>query len=125
MLYVIEQSIYPYKIWVCDDKETIKSKFQSNYTFEFSEASNMRTFDNVGLDGKIGALIWINKNSVKKLSRNSVLSIIAHEAIHATNMMFSYLGITYTLQDDEHFAYFVEFITFNILEMLYPNRKKK
>ncbi len=132
MLFVIEQSIYPYKIWVCDeDKEYLDKKFE-NQDGEFILQGDpaMRTFEGVRYKGKnnknaIGALIWINKEICNSFNRNLMSALIAHEAIHATNMMFSYLGVTYTLEDDEHFAYFVNFVVGCILEVLYPTKKEK
>lgn len=125
MFKEIKQPIYPYKVWVSDEEgDAINSKFVTKYEMDFPRTSVMRTFQDVGYKGDIGALIWINKELLHYYYRNTISSIVAHEAIHATNIMFTYLGASYTLDEDEHFAYFVQFITKQILDILYPNKDK-
>jgi len=43
---------------------------------------------------------------------------IAHEALHVVNFVFSHTKISYSLDEDEHAAYFIKYVVDSIYEQL-------
>lgn len=54
-------------------------------------------------------VIWTRKRNM--------IPEIAHEAVHAANFIFMQKGILYARDNDEHFAYYVEWIVRKIIEL--------
>lgn len=100
--------IYPRKVWVAaGDPDKVISKFK------YSDGGPLKiqqngffgvTFGNVVYKkhALLGVLIYIRYIETP--------SQAMHEAIHAANKIFRDLNINYTLNDDEHFAYFAQWI---------------
>lgn len=53
-------------------------------------------------DQKLGVLVWLRE----KVD----ISVVAHESVHAANIIFEDCGIDYTTSHDEHFAHLVGFV---------------
>lgn len=49
---------------------------------------------------------------------------IAHEAVHAANAIFEDLGVNFVYREDEHYAYFVQWLTNKIWEVETGKAKK-
>jgi len=107
-VYEFENGIYPRKLWVAtgDVNEVIPK-------FEYTDGTPI-TLKEKGYSGvtigfvtkkeqdMLGVLVYIRR--IEKLSQ------VIHEAIHVANKIFQDLSITFNLDEDEHYAYFVEWV---------------
>lgn len=50
---------------------------------------------------------------------------IAHECLHAVNLIFESAGVDATPVHDEHQAYLLEFIYQNVYDIMYPKKGSK
>lgn len=119
----IDPMIYPRRIFLCigGDRQNIANLFydkdgdpfyvepyiiESSYALTFSNAmTNKKT-------GLLGVLLWFH--DVEHITD----SIIAHEAVHTANTLFSQIGINLSTENDEPQAFFVGFIVDKINEVL-------
>lgn len=127
----IDLVIYPRHLYVVygGTKETIMSNFKDieNDPQECSEkaisSSYAVTFENdvtYNENGNmIGSLVWLH-NSNGNISQE----IIAHESVHAANVIFTSLEIKGDTVNDEPFAYMVGFIVKKINETLKMKSKQ-
>lgn len=122
MITEFDPVIYPRKIWIATgDIDEVVSHFEylDGTPIESKEKGFFGvTFSNVTdkEHTKLGVLMYFRH--IEKPSQ------AMHEAIHAANRIFDDLGITYTLCDDEHFAYFVQWICDCILDAVGLNQKE-
>ena len=119
----IDPVIYPRRIFICigGDRQDIADKFNDKDGDPFYvepciiESSYALTFSNAMTNNKtglLGVLIWFHY--VEHITD----SIIAHEAVHASNTLFSHIGINLSTENDEPQAFLVGFIVEEINKAL-------
>lgn len=116
MIKEFDPVIYPRKVWVTTGNlDEIISKFK----YEDGESLSVAKTGYYGVccDGvkhieqdSLGVLLYFRK------LENPAHAM--HEAIHAANAIFHDLGIVFSYGEDEHYAYFVEWICRCILSMV-------
>lgn len=108
--------IYPRILWVATGEvNEVTSKFE--YSNGDPIILKEKGYFGVTLEGikpkdeeTIGVLIYIRH-------AESVAQLI-HEAVHAADIIFNDLGISFNLNDDEHYAYFVQWVCDCILHVV-------
>lgn len=109
--------IYGGEFWIgfADDF----TKFGKEHDMDINETSNgcigltLRNID----DHHAGKYcILIKNNKIRP-------DIIAHEAIHLANYLFEDRGVRHSLKDDEHFAYFVDWVVQMVFQAVYKLKK--
>lgn len=112
-IHEFSTELYPFKIWVAksiNNVSWINDMFceQDGGELELPDVhtANASTFPIIREKGSdlIGCLIILHKESALQPF------VIAHEAIHAVNGMFRFLGIHQDCLNDEHYAYTVGFV---------------
>lgn len=107
-IYEFDPVIYPRKLWVATgNMEEVLSNFE--YTDGTPITLKEKGFFGVTVGfltdkkhEKLGVLVYL-----RHIERPAQAM---HEAIHAANKIFRDLGITFNLDEDEHYAYFVSWI---------------
>lgn len=114
-VYAYTNEVYPRRLWIIvDNEELAKKRFFidgegdtmepiDDDVFRNSYATTIVAVENNGVKRR-GILIHFNKSLLDE-GGSEIVSTIAHEALHATNMIFRALGVEYTLNADEHAAY--------------------
>lgn len=131
MLQGFTTEIYPRKLWVATSWEDVKDKFTTygEYEFKKHEDAYATTYPQIRrkTDRSKGVLIVFNLD--ENIGGSEIVSIIAHESLHATNNIFSELGIEYGLIRDEHAAYMVGWVAkccWKVLQKeIYKDSEKK
>lgn len=109
-VHIFDTAIYPRLIYVVKGKG-LKDDIHDSFLTPEGETLNMEGSDmcragvwDVQLKetGKLGALIWLRELID--------VSVVAHESVHAANIIFRSCGVVYDTMHDEHFAHMVGFI---------------
>ena len=109
-IHIFDPVIYPRLLYVVKGKNLgreIQDSFLTpkgeTLTIEGSDTCRAGVWDvELAEDKKLGALVWLRE----KVDIN----VIAHEAVHAANVIFYECGIDYTSSHDEHFAHLVGWV---------------
>lgn len=101
--------IYGGELWVIFSDDVIKSGKKINMHFE-KDANDCNGISFTKSD-KHGPGIYCVIIKTKKIRPD----IIAHEAVHLANYVFSERGVVINTKDDEHLAYFIGWIVMNIV----------
>jgi len=120
---IYDPILYPRYLWVGTGnlKELLsKFKYKNGEPLQRDDLNTSFgiTFDEVCQKGsnQLGVLIYLNENTN--------ISQWAHEAIHAAHGIFNALNIHYTMDDDEHFTYFVQWIVESIQAFFINNVRR-
>lgn len=109
-VHIFDPVIYPRKVYVAKGKNL---ECQVKDTFLTPEGDSLNTYGSdtcrAGVwdvqlkeDKKLGVLVWLRE----KID----ISVIAHESVHAANLIFRSCGVEYDTSHDEHFAHLVGWI---------------
>ncbi len=113
MLKEFRNDIYPRKLWVATSWDDVKDTFvchKNDEPIEKYEDGNACTYQCVmhKKSKKYGTLIlFILEGNVLG---SEIVGWISHESLHAANSIFDEMDIGYDLTNDEHAAYFVDWI---------------
>lgn len=117
IVHEFDPVIYPRKVWITKgSSKDIISKIKENYRTPEDEY-----LSDDGVDTS-KACVWsvMENNDAKRLGvlillvENVTVGVAAHEAIHAANCICRDCNIHYDCDNDEHYAYLVQFITDSI-----------
>lgn len=112
MLQEFKTDIYLRRLWVATSWEDVKDKFTTYGGYDFGEKENCGavTYPKImrKASGIYGVLIVFNMDS--RMGGSEIVRNIAHESVHAANIIFDELDIVYDLINDEHAAYLVGWI---------------
>ena len=111
MLKEFRNDIYPRRLWVATSWEEVKDKFTFDYELKETENNLATTYPRVRHKGNIRLGVLIVFNIGESEGGSAIVGTIAHESLHAVNFIFSDLDIEYSLDNDEHAAYMVGWIS--------------
>lgn len=109
-VHIFDPVIYPRKVYVVKGKN-LESQIKDSFLTPDGDSLNTIGSDtcragvcDVQLkeDKKLGVLVWLRE----KID----ISVIAHESVHAANLIFYSCGVEYDTRHDEHFSHLVGWI---------------
>ena len=109
-VHIFDPVIYPRKVYIVKGKDLnneIKDAFLTPDGYmlntEGADACRAGVWDvQLAEDKKLGVLIWLREQID--------ISVIAHESVHAANLVFRSCCIDYDTTHDEHFAHMVGWV---------------
>lgn len=112
--------IYPRRLFVAvgDIPEILKDEFRFPDGTDFKIENEFLASSSSVVrkrDGTQGVLVWFRFPPEKA---EDTVDTVAHESAHAANMIFGSLGIEFSTENDEHYAYFVGWIARCVYEAL-------
>jgi len=101
-IYKFSDDIYKSALLFCvGDKKKFTDYFNKNYQTEFQEDGSRGKFFSIENDGKLMHVIFVSEIDT---------SLIYHEIIHYIFSLFNHRGVPITLDNDESFTYFADYI---------------
>lgn len=91
-----------------------------NYEFKPGDADGVKACFFIDTEAKTSN----NRCYYLFFTPNPTIAEIVHECIHWKNEVFSYHGVKVDFDNDEHEAYFIDYLVNHIVKLLYPDFKQ-
>ena len=105
----IKLQFYPRHVYITTDIEElnrhVEERLDENTSYGYTAP-----YVDFHREFNLGVIIFINLKAEENKTSYGLAQGIAHECLHAVNMIFLELGIKYNTEYDEHAAYLLGFL---------------